>query len=84
VQKGNNVKHPDDMTEDELRELVKDMSWEALNIAQDLMFTNELLKPKLKAAEYVRICNQAYALCNMPYNSVSVLQPSVNEVKPNE
>jgi hypothetical protein len=60
-------KHPNDMTREELRELVSAMSWAALDLAQHLNFTNDWLKPEFREQAYKRGEQMAYELSHMPY-----------------
>ena len=61
------AKHPNDMTWQELRDLVSAMSWAALDLSQHLNFTNEMLKEEYKANAYKRAESMAGAICSMPY-----------------
>lgn len=61
-------KHPNDMTRDELREIVSDMSWMALDLAQHLNFSNEALKEEYREEAYQRAEKMAYELSHYPYH----------------
>lgn len=63
-------KHPNDMTWQELRKLVSDMSFAALDLSQHLHFTNEFLKDEYKAAAYKKAVDMANRICNMPYEDI--------------
>ena len=60
-------KHPKDMDADELRELVFDMAGLALDLAQHLNFTNEMLREDLQTDAYKRAEQMAYQLTWHPY-----------------
>ena len=59
--------HPKDMTREELIALVGDLSWQALDLAQHLSFTNELLKPEYQLKAYQKACWMAYYLSTYAY-----------------
>jgi len=61
------MKHPKDMNEGELRELVFAMSQAALDLSQHLNFTNDWLKDEYKQNAYKRAEDMAGAICQMPY-----------------
>lgn len=60
-------RHPNDMSREELRELVSAMSWAALDLSQHLNFTNACLRDDMRQAAYVRAEQMAGEICNMPY-----------------
>lgn len=60
--------HFSDMDRDELIELVSGMSWMALDLAQDMMTTNEMLRRDLRAAAYRRIGSDLYRLASVDTN----------------
>lgn len=62
------MKHPNDMTREELRELVGDMAGMALDLAQYLRFTTEALREDLRPAAYKKAIKMAYELAFYPYN----------------
>lgn len=55
-------KRPEDMEKDELVSLIRDMGWMALDLAQDMAFTNEMLRRDLRASAYRRIAADLYQL----------------------
>jgi hypothetical protein len=59
-------KHPNDMDREELRELVSAMGMMALDLAQHIAFTNDMLKPELRAEAYKRGEAMAYELAHYP------------------
>lgn len=61
-------KRYDEMTLEELKELVSVMSWAALDLAQDMNFSNEMLRRDLRASAYRRVCGDLYALSQMDCN----------------
>jgi hypothetical protein len=61
-------KHPNDMDREELRELVGDMGLMALDLAQHLAFTNDMLRPELRADAYRRAQAMAYELSAFPHH----------------
>ncbi len=60
-------KLPNDMTREELRELVWAMSSLALDLAQHLRFTCEGLRPEYREEAYGRATQMAYDLAFYPY-----------------
>lgn len=59
-------KHYQEMTRDELLDLVNKWGWILLDIVQDLDFTNELLRRDLRAAAYRRLRDELYMLVYAP------------------
>ncbi|MEW6016440.1 MAG: hypothetical protein AB1760_00035 [Pseudomonadota bacterium] len=62
------AKHPNDMNREELRELVSAMGSLALDLAQHLRFSCEVLKPEYQAEAYARATQMAYDLAFYAYN----------------
>lgn len=62
------LKHPNDMSEQELRQLVFSMGWAALDLAQHLRFCVNL-KPKYRKQADENAIAMAYKLTQMPYYS---------------
>ena len=62
------MKHPNDMTRDELREVVSAMSWLSLDLAQNLSFIVNMLKREYVADALRGAIQQAYDLSHYPYN----------------
>ena len=56
-------KHPNDMNEEELRNLVWQMSSWALDLAQHLDFTNEMLKIQYRKEAYKWAVQMAWQIC---------------------
>jgi hypothetical protein len=69
-------KHPKDMSREELREVVSAMSWAALDLAQHLNFTNEMLKPEFREEAYKRAERMAGELSSLPYAFDPAAQPN--------
>lgn len=70
-----NWSHPNDMTRDELRELVSGLSWMALDLAQHLNFLNLQFGDGGRkgpddddAAGYIAAERMAYAISSFPYD----------------
>lgn len=61
------AKHPNDMSREELRELVSAMGWLALDLAQHLCYS-EGLKPEYKDEAYKKATGMAYHLVNLQFN----------------
>jgi hypothetical protein len=61
--------HFRDMGRDELEQLVTAMSWMALDLAQDMSCTNEMLRRDLRAAAYRRIQADLYRLASLDTNT---------------
>jgi hypothetical protein len=57
--------HFSEMDRDELEQLVTAMSWMALDLAQDMAWTNEMLRRDLRAAAYRRIGADLYRLASL-------------------
>ena len=57
-------KHPRDMTRDELIQFADDMTWAALDLAQHLSCTNDLLREEHRPDAYKRAEQMAYAIVN--------------------
>lgn len=57
-----NTKRPEDMEKDELVALIRDMSWMALDLAQDMECANVMLRRDLRASAYRRIGGCLYRL----------------------
>jgi len=55
-----------EMSKDELIEIIHDMRWSALDLAQHLVFTVDLLKPKYQKEAYKRATAMAYQLAFPP------------------
>lgn len=53
------------MDAEHLRMLVSALGWFALDIAQDLHFANQMLRRDLRAAAYMRACNDLYRLSQL-------------------
>lgn len=56
---------PPEATRDDLANLINDISWRALDLAQDMATTNEMLRRDLRAAAYRRVCAELYELANL-------------------
>lgn len=56
---------PEDATRDDLASAINDMSWRALDLAQDMSSTNEMLRRDLRAAAYRAICRDLYDLARL-------------------
>jgi hypothetical protein len=56
------MKHPNDMTAEELRELYWAMAWAALDLAQHLHYTTKWLKDEYKEESYKKAVGMAYDL----------------------
>jgi hypothetical protein len=74
-------KHPNDMSREELRDLVGDMSWMALDIAQHLNFMNLQFTPggRREGDEddgpgYIAAERMAYALSALPYRGPEAME----------
>ena len=65
-------KHPNDLTADELRELVWEMSLAALDLAQHLAFTNDMLKAEYREEAYKTAERRAYELCYLTCQDPSI------------
>jgi hypothetical protein len=63
------------MSRQELRDLVSDMGWAALDLAQHLSFTNEMLREEYRGEAYKKAQTMAYALANMPYSETQPRDP---------
>ena len=61
------TEHCNDMSAEELREIVSAMGWMALDIAQDLSFANRALRRDLRAAAYRAACADCYSLADFAY-----------------
>lgn len=59
--------HPNNMSRDELRELVGAMSYAALDLGQHLKFTNDALKIQYRKEAFHRATQMAYDISYMPY-----------------
>lgn len=59
--------HPNDMSWQQLRDLVSDMSYAALDLRQHLDFTVNWLKDEYKEAAYSRAIQMAGEIEMMPY-----------------
>jgi hypothetical protein len=59
------VEIPDEATRDDLANTINELSWRALDLAQDMAATNEMLRRDLRAASYRRICGELYELSNL-------------------
>ena len=64
-------KHPNDMSADELRKLVWNMAWVALDLAQHLYVTNKLLKDEHKGGAYEKECLMAHNLASLNFQNDS-------------
>lgn len=60
-------KHPKEMNREELLSLVTDMGWMALDLAQDMSATNEMLRRDLRASAYRRIQSDLYTLAYLEW-----------------
>ena len=58
--------HPNCMLPEELRELVWDMANAALDLAQHLSFTHEMLREDLRDGAYEKAIKMAYDIVKMP------------------
>lgn len=56
---------PDDATREDLASVINDMSWRALDLAQDMSSTNEMLRRDLRAAAYRAICRDLYDMSRL-------------------
>lgn len=56
------MKHPNNMSKKELRELVSAMGWDALNLAQHLTSANNWLKEEYKEKAYRQAAKMAYEI----------------------
>ena len=66
------MKHPNDMTRDELREVVSAMAWLSLDLAQNLSFIVHMLKREYVAEALRGAIQQAYDLSHYPYNEARI------------
>lgn len=80
-------KHPNDMDRDELRDVVSDLSWMALDLAQHLNFMNLQFSeggrkgPDDDDAEgYTAAEQMAYAISNYPYHGPPPDMPEASNV----
>lgn len=73
------IQIPDDADRDMLACVVNELSWRALDLAEDMASTNEMLRRDLRAASYRRICHDLYELAQLhvpernPHFDVKVL-----------
>ena len=68
-------KHPNNMSKEELKELVFAMGWAALDLAQHLDFTIKALDGENKEKALYKATKMAYDITEMPYKK---LQPKSN------
>jgi len=70
-------KHPNNMTKEELRELISDMSWRALDLAQHLDWTIDCLRVQYRRGAYERARSMAHEISDMPYRNYEKSSGSV-------
>lgn len=56
---------PADADRDALASAINDLSWRALDLAQDLSSTNTMLRRDLRAAAYRRVCHDLYEMADL-------------------
>jgi hypothetical protein len=66
------IQIPADAGRDDLANLINDIGWRALDLAQDMHCTNHMLRRDLRAAAYRRVCGELYEMANL---SVPVRDP---------
>ncbi len=71
-------KHPNDMDREELRKLVSAMSWQALDLAQNLNFIGHMLKEEYKEQAFESAIKQAYNLSNLPYTTDDLVESRID------
>ena len=59
------IEIPEDATRDDLANIINDVSWRALGLAQDMAFANEALRRDLRAAAYRGVCGDLYEMSNL-------------------
>lgn len=59
------AKRYDEMSAEELRDLVSNIGWMALDLAQDMGFANDMLRRDLRAATYRRVAGDLYAISQL-------------------
>lgn len=68
-------KHPNDMNWQELRDLISAMSWQALDLAQNLHFIDTAMDEGLyKNQAFKSAIKQAYELSNLPYTTDDLIE----------
>ncbi len=72
--------HPNAMLPEELRELVWDMANAALDLAQHLRFTHEMLRDDLKNGAYEKAIRMAYDIVKMPDSDYKKRDPRCDVV----
>ncbi len=71
-------KHPNDMDREELRDLVRAMSWQALDLAQNLYFIDTGLKEEYSDQAFKSAIKQAYELSNLPYSTDDIVESNID------
>lgn len=59
------IQIPEGATRDDLAQVINEMSWRALDLAQDMAFANEVLRRDLRAATYRAVCSGLYEMANL-------------------
>ena len=63
-------KHPNNVSKEELKELVFAMGWAALDLGQHLDFTMKFLDGENKEKAFYKAIKMAYEITEMPYKEL--------------